>query len=88
MSALPRQRVLPDLYQAAKRGCMIAGSDRGRSSKTLPPRFDGPDDVYQRDDIVGALKAKPSVFSVYPAALLCSADVKSKCVMAQCELVA
>src|SRR6516165_8206659 len=55
MSALPRQRVLPDLYQAAKRGCMIAGSDRGLF-QGFPLRFDGPDELPFRMLPSGALR--------------------------------
>ena len=36
-----RKSALPILYQAAMRGCMLAGSDRA----TYTTRFDGPNDT-------------------------------------------
>ena len=80
MSALARQRVLPNLYQAAKRGCIMVLLDRAprflgsfgdamcRSYFAL--RFDHPDDVCPAESIVWGTKAKPPVCSIFPAALL------------------
>jgi hypothetical protein len=68
MSALPGQRVLPNLYQEAKRGCIIAGSDWASPDATrVTPalRFDIPDDapLLITLRIVWGAKAKPPVLS-------------------------
>jgi hypothetical protein len=50
-----------ELYQAAKRGCMIAGSDRACVPLLyFALRFDSPDDDPLGTHIVWGAKAKPS----------------------------
>ena len=60
MVRFSRQRVLPNLYQAAKRGCMIAGSDRGRTAPALS--VPTTPTIARQANRWGA-KAKPPAFS-------------------------
>jgi hypothetical protein len=73
MSALARQRVLPNLYQVAKRGCIIAPLDRApppcygglgdAMCSCFALRFDSPDDgLWQANR--WSVKAKPPVFDI------------------------
>ena len=60
---LPPHCVAPNLYQAAKRGCMIAGSDCRR---TAPVSVRQPPTMLSCKMIVRGAKAEPPVFRSFP----------------------
>src|SRR5262249_52460723 len=64
--------LLANLYQAAMRGCMLAGSDRGRTAPALSVRQP------QRPWPVWGATAKPPVFPLFPGGF---ADVEGGVVM-------
>jgi len=61
--------LLPNLYQVAMRGCMLAGSDRASPNTT---RFDSPNDT-SASSRLGRYGKAAGFLLIFPAALL---DVK------------